>query len=90
MSPKTNKTAIKSYRPVLSEAARDALIDMSQALGFVVVAPSLYTGKPSIPDLLEALAACYRAAPDDTLAALAALLAAHDLLPVTPPDAPDA
>ena len=80
MSPKSNKSGIKSFRPVLSEDARDALTDLAAGLGFVVVAPSLYTGKPSVPDMLESLAAAYRLDPAGTLDALRALL--------VPPDAP--
>ena len=86
MSPKSNKTGIKSYRPVLSEEARDAFAALAESLHFIVDAPSLYTGKPSAPDLLEALAECHRLDPPGTTAALAALLAAHGLLP-EPPDA---
>lgn len=78
MSPKSNKSGIKSFRPVLSEVARDALTELAGGLGFVVSTPSLYTGKPSVPDLLEALSAAYRADPAAVLAALAGLLAAPD------------
>ena len=81
MSPKNNKSGIKSFRPVLSEVARDALTELAGGLGFVVSTPSLYTGKPSVPDMLEALAISYRADPSAVLAALAGLLA---------PDAPTA
>ena len=82
MSPKSNKSGIKSFRPVLSEAARDTLTELAAGLGFIVSTPSLYTGKPSVPDFLESLASAYRADPPATLAALRALL--------VPPDAPDA
>ena len=87
MSPKSNKSGIKSFRPVLSEPARDSLTELAAGLGFIVSAPSLYTGKPSVPDLLEALAACYVADLDGTRRALKALLVANDLLPDS--DAPD-
>ena len=60
MSPKSNKSGIKSFRPVLSEAARDTLTELAAGLGFIVSTPSLYTGKPSVPDFLESLAAAYR------------------------------
>ena len=75
MSPKNNKSGIKSFRPVLSEVARDALTELAGELGFVVSTPSLYTGKPSVPDMLEALAISYRADPAGVLAVLAGLLA---------------
>ena len=78
MSPKSNKSGIKSFRPVLSEDARDALTDLAAGLGFIVIAPSLYTGKPSVPDMLDAIAAAYRADPAGTLAALRALLVPPD------------
>ena len=67
---------------MLSEDTRDALTDLAAGLGFIVIAPSLYTGKPSVPDMLESLAAVYRADPAGTLDALRALLNA-----TTPPDA---
>ena len=75
MSPKNNKSGIKSFRPVLSEDTRDALTDLAAGLGFIVIAPSLYTGKPSVPDMLESLATAYRADPAGVLASLSALLA---------------
>ncbi len=86
MSPKSNKSGIKSFRPVLSEDARDALTDLAAGLGFIVIAPSLYTGKPSVPDMLESLAAAYRANPAATLDALRALLVPPSA-DATPPDA---
>ena len=64
---------------MLSEVARDALTELAGGLGFVVSTPSLYTGKPSVPDMLEALAISYRANPAAVLASLSALIA---------PDAP--
>ena len=75
MSPKNNKSGIKSFRPVLSEVARDTLTELAAGLGYIVSTPSLYTGKPSVPDFLEALAAAYRADPSAVLAALSGLLA---------------
>ena len=66
---------------MLSEVARDALTELAGGLGFVVSTPSLYTGKPSVPDMLEALAISYRANPAAVLASLSALIA---------PDAPPA
>jgi len=76
MSPKSNKSGIKSFRPVLSETARDALTELAAGLGFIVIAPSLYTGKPSVPDMLESLAAAYRTDPAAVLDALRAALPA--------------
>ena len=69
---------------MLSEVARDALTELAGELGFVVSTPSLYTGKPSVPDMLESLATAYRANPAATLDALRALLVPPD---ATPPDA---
>ena len=60
---------------MLSEDTRDALTDLAAGLGFIVIAPSLYTGKPSVPDMLESLATAYRADPAGVLASLSALLA---------------
>ena len=80
----SRKSRPQDYRPVLSEDARDALTDLAAGLGFIVVAPSLYTGKPSVPDMLESLATAYRLDPAGTLAALRALLVPPDA------DAPDA
>lgn len=82
MSPRIRKTAIKDYRPILKIEARDSLTDLAEALGFIVTRKGTYDGLPSVPDLLEALAAAYRADPAATLVALWALL--------VPPDAPDA
>ena len=82
MSPRIRKTAIKDYRPILKIEARDSLTDLAEALGFIVTRKGTYDGLPSVPDLLEAIAAAYRADPAGTLDALRALLA--------PPDAPDA
>ena len=82
MSPRIRKTAIKDYRPILKIEARDSLTDLAEALGFIVTRKGTYDGLPSVPDLLEAIAAAYRADPAGTLDALRALL--------VPPDAPDA
>ena len=56
-----------------------ALQTMAGELGFLVTQASRYQGKPSPPDMLDALAAAYRANPAAVLASLGALLA---------PDAP--
>ena len=61
---------------MLSETARDALTELAAGLGFIVIAPSLYTGKPSVPDMLESLAAAYRTDPAAVLDALRAALPA--------------
>ena len=55
---------------------------MAGELGFIVTQASRYQGQPSPPDMLDALAAAYRANPAATLDALRVLL--------VPPDAPDA
>ena len=75
MSPRIRKTAIKDYRPILKIEARDSLTDLAEALGFIVTRKGTYDGLPSVPDLLEAIAAAYRLDPAGTLAALRALLA---------------
>ena len=82
MSPRIRKTAIKDYRPILKIEARDSLTDLAEALGFIVTRKGTYDGLPSVPDLLEAIAAAYRLDPAATLDALRVLLA--------PPDAPNA
>lgn len=58
-----------------------ALQSMAGELGFIVTQASRYQGQPSPPDMLDALAAAYRANPAAVLASLSALLA---------PDAPPA
>ena len=55
---------------------------MAGELGFVVTQASRYQGRPSPPDMLDAIAAAYRLDPAATLDALRALL--------SPPAAPDA
>ena len=82
MSPRIRKTAIKDYRPILKIEARDSLTDLAEALGFIVTRKGTYDGLPSVPDLLEAIAAAYRLDPEATLDTLRALLA-----PPAPPDA---
>ena len=57
------------------------LQDLAAGLGYFVTAPGGLTGRPSPADMLDAIAAVYRADPAGTLDALRALLA--------PPDAPD-
>ena len=59
-----------------------ALQSMAGELGFIVTQASRYQGQPSPPDMLDALAARYRADPDAVLDALRALL-----VPPAPPDA---
>ena len=75
MSPRDTKPEIKSYRPVLSVAARDSFSSLAAALGFTVTRAGTYEGLPSVSDLLESVAAAYRLDPAGTLAALRALLA---------------
>ena len=67
---------------MLSVAARDSFSSLADALGFTVTRAGTYEGLPSVSDLLESLAACYRAEPAATLDVLRTLL--------VPPDAPDA
>ena len=86
MTPREDRADIKDYRPILSIEARDALKGMAAGLRFFVTRQGTYKGKPSAPDMLEALTAVYRFDPAGTTAVLVALLAAHGLLP-EPPDA---
>lgn len=86
MSPRDLKTTIKDYRPLLTVEARDALTELAAGLRFTVSRPGTYFGQPSVPDLLETLAACHRADPGGTHLALKVLLGANDLLPATPQD----
>ena len=51
-----------------------ALQSMAGELGFIVTQASRYQGRPSPPDMLDALAAAYRPHPARTPAALRALL----------------
>ena len=51
-----------------------ALQTMAGELGFLVTQASRYQGKPSPPDMLDALAAAYRLDPVATLDALRTLL----------------
>ena len=51
---------------------------MAAGLGYVVTQASRYHGKPSPPDMLDALAAAYRADPAATLDTLRALLPPPD------------
>ena len=51
-----------------------ALQSMAGELGFIVTPASRYQGQPSPPDMLDAIAAAYRADPAGTLAALRELL----------------
>ena len=62
------------------------LQSLAGRLGFFVTRQGTYHGKESPPDMLDALAECHRLDPPGTTATLAALLAAHGLLP-EPPDA---
>ena len=59
-----------------------ALQTMAGELGFIVTQASRYQGRPSPPDMLDALATAYRLDPAGTLDALRALL--------VPPDPTDA
>ncbi len=63
------------YRPTLSPETRDDLTALAAALGFD------RNGKPSAPELLEALGECRSTDPGGTKLALKVLLQANDLLP---------
>ncbi len=82
MSPRIRKTAIKDYRPILKIEARDSLTDLAEELGFIVTRKGTYDGLPSVPDMLDALAAAYRRDPEG-------VALAFRVLGVVPPDAPD-
>jgi len=66
------------YRPTLSPETRDDLTALAAALGFYL------DGRPSVPQMLEALAAASRADPGGTRLALRVLLDANGLLPERP------
>lgn len=72
--------------PILRDTL-PTLQEMAAALGFIVTGNNAFTGNPAPADMLDALAACYRAAPDEMRRTLAERLAAHDLLPDAPPPA---
>ena len=57
-----------------------ALQSMAGELGFIVTQASRYQGKPSPPDMLDALAAAYRLDPEG-------VALAFRVLGVVPPDA---
>ena len=80
MSPRIRKTAIKDYRPILKIEARDSLTDLAEELGFIVTRKGTYDGLPSVPDMLDALAAAYRRDPEG-------VALAFRVLGVVPPDA---
>lgn len=68
------------YRPTLSPETRDDLTALAQRLGFYL------DGKPSVPQLLEALGEIFHTDPDGTHLAFEVLLDDHDLLPLLPLD----
>ena len=80
MSPRIRKTAIKDYRPILKIEARDSLTDLAEELGFIVTRKGTYDGLPSVPDMLDAIAAAYRRDPEG-------VALAFRVLGVVPPDA---
>lgn len=55
-----SKAQIRDYRPKLTVQARDTLIEMARALGYIVTQPGRYFGEPTPPEMLDALAAAYR------------------------------
>ncbi len=67
------------YRPTLSPETRDDLTLLAAALGFY------RNGKPSAPELLEALGECRSADPGGTHLSLKVLLQANGLLPARAP-----
>lgn len=67
------------YRPTLSPETRDDLTALARRLGFYL------NGKPSVPQMLEALGEVSRADPGGTRLALKVLLDDNGLLPARPP-----
>ena len=67
--------------PILRDTL-PTLQEMAARLGFIVTGNNAFTGNPAPADMLDAIAAVYRADPAGTLDALRALLNA-----TTPPDA---
>lgn len=76
-----DKDEIKLYRPTLDPETRDLLNDLADKLGYRVINPGRHFGQPSPPQLLDALAAAYRADPAAVAAALAALLGQETAVP---------
>jgi len=68
------------YRPTLSPETRDDLTLLAAALGFYL------NGRPSVPQLLEALGEVYSTDPGGTHLSLKVLLQANGLLPARAPD----
>lgn len=66
------------YRPTLAADTRVDLAALAQGLGFCL------NGKPSVPQLLDALAECYEVDPGGAHLALKVLLKTNDLLPGQP------
>ena len=60
------------------------LQDLAVMLGFLSTAPGQYQGRPAPADMLDALAAAYRADPGGTHLALKVILDANGLRPSTP------
>lgn len=67
------------YRPTLSPETRDDLTLLAAALGFYL------DGRPSVPQLLEALGEVYSTDPGGTKLTLKVLLQANGLLPARAP-----
>lgn len=72
------------YRLTLSPETRDDLTALAAALGFYL------GGRPSVPQLLEALGETYHIDPGGTHLSLKVLLDANGLLPQRPPAPKDA
>jgi hypothetical protein len=67
--------------PILRDTL-PTLQEMADALGFIVTGNNAFTGNPAPADMLDAIAAAYRADPAGTLDVLRTLL-----VPPAPPDA---
>jgi hypothetical protein len=59
-----------SYRVRIEEDTTPALQELAAGLGFVATRPGKFLGAPSPGSLLDALAAAYRADPDNVLFAM--------------------
>jgi len=57
------KDKVTTYRPKLTEQTRDALMGLSEALGFYAHQQGMHFGNPSPGQLLDQLAAAYQADP---------------------------
>lgn len=67
------KDSVKSYKPKLAGNSRDPLFDLAADLDFYVDHIGVHYGRPAAVEMLNALAAAYRANPTAVAAALRGL-----------------